>query len=357
MVKNPFFISLSIFFLLSFLSTISFADIELGSILLPNNSQTNQWNSPNNTFSLGFVYVSSSPPLYSLAITFSGIPVWKAGGDSGVVDSNSRFEFLRNGNLRLINSSSTVLWESNTAGLGVRIATLDNSGNLALSNGSAVIWSSFDNPTDTILPGQNFTTAKTLKSGLYSFNLTKSGNLTLRWKTETLYWTQGLNSSINSNLTSPSLSLSEIGILELTDITLQGSVRVAYSSDFGETTNLFRFLRLDSDGNLRMYSSVGDSGNSTERWSAVIDQCLVYGWCGNMGVCSYDDTSPICGCASRNFELVDPNDSRKGCKRKSDITNCTSSLTMMELDHSMFLTYHSLLSSFMPGQRDVSQIA
>ncbi|KAI3917242.1 hypothetical protein MKX01_000019 [Papaver californicum] len=345
MVKNPFFISLSIFILLSFLSTISFADIELGSTLLPNNSQTSQWNSPNNTFSLGFISVSSSPPLYSVAITFSGIPVWKAGSDSGVVDSNSRFEFLQNGNLRLINSSSTVLWESNTANLGVRIATLDNSGNLALSNGSAVVWSSFNHPTDTILPGQSFTTAKTLKSGPYSFNLTKSGNLTLRWRTETLYWTQGLNSSVNSNLTSPSLSLSETGILQLTDITLQGSVTLAYSSDFGETTNLFRFLRLDSDGNLRMYSSVGGSGNSTERWAAVIDQCLVYGWCGNMGVCSYNDTSPICGCASQNFELVDPNDSRKGCKRKSDITNCTSSLTMMELDNSMFLTYQPELSS------------
>ncbi|MCL7025178.1 hypothetical protein MKW94_009697 [Papaver nudicaule] len=339
--------SLLIFIILSYLSTISFADIELGSTLQPIN-QTNKWNSPNNTFSLGFIPIpsSSSTPLYTVAITFSGIPIWKAGGDSGIVDSNSRFEFLQNGNLRLINSSSRVLWESNTANRGVTIATLDNSGNLALRNGSsAVIWSSFDNPTDTIVSGQTFTTAQTLKSGPYSFNLTKSGNLTLRWKTDTLYWNPGLNSSINTNLTAPSLSLSDTGILQLSDGTLESSVRVAYSSDFGETTDFFRFLRLDSDGNLRMYSSVGGNGNATERWAAVVDQCLVYGWCGNMGVCSYNDTSPVCGCASRNFELVDPNDSRKGCKRKSGITNCTSSLTMMELDNTMFLTYQPELSS------------
>ncbi|KAI3927473.1 hypothetical protein MKW92_021196 [Papaver armeniacum] len=94
-----------------------------------------------------------------------------------------------------------------------------------------------------------------------------------------------------------------------------------------------------------MYSSVGGSGNSIERWAAVVDQCLVYGWCGNMGVCSYNDTGPVCGCASRNFELEDPNDSRKGCKRKSDITNCSTSLIMMELDNTMYLTYQPELSS------------
>ncbi|OVA01984.1 Protein kinase domain [Macleaya cordata] len=338
-------ISLSIFILYSVLCKIAYADIELGSTLRPTNQSSN-WNSPNNTFSLGFIPVPSTTlSLFSVAISFSTIPIWKAGGDSGVVDSNSRFEFLQNGNLQLINGSNAVLWQSNTADRGVTVATLDNLGNLSLKNGSTTIWSTFENPTDTILPNQNFTTDKTLKSGSYSFNLLQSGNLTLKWNTDTIYWNQRPNSSISSNLTAPSLGLLQTGVLQLYDLNLPNPVVVAYSSDYGEVSEFFRFLRLDSDGNLRIYSSIGGSGNSTERWAAVLDQCLVYGWCGNLGICSYNETNPICGCPSRNFEFLDPNDSRKGCKRKVEISNCSGGVTMLQLDNTRFLTYQPELST------------
>ncbi|TYI90643.1 hypothetical protein E1A91_D03G135700v1 [Gossypium mustelinum] len=64
-----------------------------------------------------------------------------------------------------------------------------------------------------------------------------------------------------------------------------------------------------------------------------------------MGICSYNDTSPICGCPSENFELVDVNDRRQGCKRKREIEDCPGSAAMLELDHAEFLTYSPELSS------------
>lgn len=100
-----------------------------------------------------------------------------------------------------------------------------------------------------------------------------------------------------------------------------------------------RFVRLDSDGNLRAYSVLSGSTAPSDRWSAVADQCEVFGWCGNMGICSYNGTSPVCRCPSRNFEFVDPNDSRKGCKRTVEIENCPGNSTMLELDNAQFLTY------------------
>lgn len=100
-----------------------------------------------------------------------------------------------------------------------------------------------------------------------------------------------------------------------------------------------RFLRLDTDGNLRAYSVPSGSTTPVDRWSAVADQCKVFGWCGNMGICSYNETSPVCGCPSRNFELVDPSDSRKGCKMKTEIADCPGNSTMLQLDNSQFLTY------------------
>ena len=209
-----------------------------------------------------------------------------------------------------------------------------------LKSGSDIVWSSFDNPTDTVVPSQNFTVNNVLSSGLYSFSLNKSGNLTLRWNNDVVFWSSGLNASVNANLSNPQLGLQSIGILSLYDATIpSGSVIVAYSSDYAEPGNMLRFLKLDSDGNLRIYSSVRGSGTTTVRWTAVSDQCQVFGYCGNMGICSYNDTSPVCGCPSENFELVDPNESRKGCKLKTETKDCPGSATMLQMDHTRFLTY------------------
>ncbi|KAF2297473.1 hypothetical protein GH714_024080 [Hevea brasiliensis] len=279
---------------------------------------------------------------------FGGVPIWTAGGPSVSVDVDGAFHFRSNGTLQLVNGSGAVVWDSNTSHLGVTSASLDDSGNLVLRNRSGFsVWSSFQNPTDTIVPGQNFTVKQVLKSGIYSFQLRNYGNLTLRWNDSIDYWNQGLNSSVGSNLSSPVLGLQPIGILSISDLTLTSAYIVVYSNDYAEGTDILRFLKLDSDGNLRIYSSALGSGTTTMRWAALADQCQVFGYCGNLGICSYNDSgsNPICGCPSENFEPVDVNDSRKGCKRKVEIENCPGSATMLEMDHAKFLTYQPEISS------------
>ncbi|KAK9073125.1 hypothetical protein SSX86_007448 [Deinandra increscens subsp. villosa] len=333
--------------LLLLLTTVSTAaDIQPGQSLSAANPNQ-RWNSPNNTFFLGFISESPNSNSYYAAITYNGIPVWKAGGDAGVTDSTASLTFLPDGNLRLVNGSSrSVVWQSNTAGRGVTTAALDDSGNLVLRNRSSSIWTTFDNPSDTILPGQNFTVNHVLRSGLYSFRLINSGNLTLRWNDSIIYWTLGLNSSVNTNLTSPTLGLQSIGILSLSDPNLPSSAIIAYSSDYAEGPDIFRFTKLDSDGNLRIYSSAtGNTGTPNVRWAAVSDQCEVFGYCGDLGVCSYNGSDPVCGCPSQNFDPIDPADSRKGCRRKVEIANCPGGATMLQLDNANFLTYPPELSS------------
>ncbi|TQE10075.1 hypothetical protein C1H46_004365 [Malus baccata] len=302
---------------------------------------TTTWSSPNDTFSLGFIPSDppTSPPSYIAAISYSGgVPVWSVGAGK-VVDSGGILQFLPSGTLRLVNGSGATLWDSNTTSRGVSSAAIDDSGNLVLRNGTVTVWSSFDNPTDSIVPGQNFTVSKVLRSGLYSFKLVKNGNRTLLWNDITVYWNQGLNSSVNTHLSSPTLGLRSIGILSISDPQLSTDAIVAYSSDYAETVDILRVLKLWSDGNLRIYSSTRGSGTVTERWAAVTDQCEVFGYCGDMGVCTYNDTDPVCGCMSLNFELVDPKDSRKGCKRKMEIKDCPQSVIMLDLEHTRFLSY------------------
>ncbi|KAM1151503.1 hypothetical protein EV2_035232 [Malus domestica] len=339
-------ISLSHLLLIAFLLSAAVSAASAATTISPGSSLSaanpnTAWSSPNDTFSLGFISSDppTSPPSYVAAISYSGgVPVWSAGAGK-VVDSGGTLQFLQSGTLRLVNGSGATLWDSNTTSRGVSSAEIDDSGNLVLRNGTVTVWSSFDNPTDSIVPGQNFTVSKVLRSGLYSFKLVKNGNLTLLWNDINVYWNQGLNSSVNTNLSSPTLGLRSIGILSISDPQLSTDAIVAYSSDYAEAGDILRFLKLGSDGNLRIYSSTRGSGTVTERWAAVTDQCEVFGYCGDMGVCSYNDSDPVCGCMSLNFELVDPKDSRKGCKRTMEIKDCPQSVTMLDLEHTRFLTY------------------
>lgn len=243
-------------------------------------------------------------------------------------------------------------WDSNTTRLGGTSVEIQDSGKLVILNGTKEVWSSFDHLTDTLLPSTNFSVGKVLKSGDYSFSLAKIGNLSLIWNDSVTFWTHGLNSSVNGSLSNPVLGLSPIGILQLSDVNLSTPVPVAYSSDYADAgsggSDVLRVLKLDSDGNLRIYSTSRGSGSPIARWAAVQDQCQVYAFCGNYGICSYNDTNPICGCPSENFEV---NDGGKGCRRKVDLANCRGNETMLELDHTQFLTYppESLSQSFFIG--------
>lgn len=330
------------------------ATIQLGSTLTPSNSAG--WTSPNLTFSLSFISAPSSPSNYIAAITYSGgIPVWSASNSNStpvVVPPSASLSLTPSGNLALTSASGSVLWQSGTANKGVASAALDDSGNLRLTSAnSTLVWQSFDHPTDTILENQNLTFGQSLRSGPYSFSLLKSGNLTLQWSesnTSIMYYNKALNtlnsSFTNATLTAPVITLQTNGIVSLLDTSLPSSAVIAYSSNYGENSDM-RFLRLDSDGNLRAYSASRGNSSPTEQWSAVEDQCQVFGWCGNMGICSYNDTLPFCGCPSQNFELVDPNDSTKGCKRKVEIQDCPGNSTMLPLENTQFLTYPPEIST------------
>ena len=275
--------------------------------------------------------------------------MWSAGGANTTVNSTASLSLTTSGNLVLASGSGSILWQSATANKGVVSANLDESGNLKLTTAnSTVVWQSFDHPTDTILENQNLNFGQVLRSGPYSFTLLSNANLTLKWNENIVYYNKGLNSSFTNTsgrLTSPVLTLQTNGILSLSDSSLPSSAAIAYSSDYGESGNTVRFLRLDFDGNLRAYSVSSGSTTPNDRWSAVADQCEVFGWCGNMGMCSYNDTSPVCGCPSQNFEFVDPNDTTQGCKRKTEIRDCPGKSTMLQLPHTQFLTYPPEISN------------
>lgn len=343
MLEQVRFFYISPFLLCLFIGFFLFHDvasqIPLGSKLSV--EENNSWVSSNGDFAIGFFNLSDQPNLYSVGIHFNSksIPVrkqtvvWVAGVEVPV-SSKSYFWLCPNGELVLVDSLNGVtVWTSKTSHLAVVSALLRDDGNLVLLNGKKdVVWQSFDNPTDTLLPGQSLSVHKTLRptsknsvSSYYTLYMKASGQLQLRWESDVIYWTSGNPSG--SNL---SAVLTSDGALQLVDHNLKPSWSV-FGEDHNDTIN-FRLLRLDVDGNLRIYSWVEASQSWRSVWQAVENQCNVFATCGQRGICVFNASgSPECQCP---FKITsDPN---SNCFAQ----NCESGSSMVTYKHTFLYSIY-----------------
>eukprot|EP00253_Pinus_taeda_P015133 PITA_15133 len=336
-------------------SVVVAEEVKAGSILRPSDKGP-FWQSPNNHFSFGF-YNSGNEGLYVLGIAFANINdttlVWTAGPRSEI-DKGAQLRFQSDGDLVLFNGMGRPVWKSDTANKSVVSALMRDDGNLVLKNrSSGNVWESFHNPTDTLLVGQAFTVGKTLTLYPYSFSFGSSRNLVLKWRSNITYWNISSSSQPSHELR---VSLSDQGIFSLSNST-GFQLWCVRSSDYTDISVTRRIIRLDSDGNLRSYGWHEATQSWQVGWSAVQDQCRVYGWCGNFGVCVYNETAPYCICPSLDFTAVDPTDSRKGCRRKEVISSCPTNQSMVIVIQTEFLSYPPEASSdiFFLGRTDCWQ--
>ncbi|GAA0149733.1 hypothetical protein LIER_08840 [Lithospermum erythrorhizon] len=266
--------------------------------------ENNSWVSSNGNFAIGFFRRGNQ---FSVGIRYNSVSipesfqevVWVAGCDSQV-SGESHFELTENGELVLYDSGSgKIVWASNTTNASVTSAILRDDGNLVLINKNEdIVWQSFDTPCDTLLPGQNLSVSMSLRphksdglSSYYSLYMNMSGELQLRWEASVIYWGKGEDSR-------PSVRamLSSNGIFAVFDQTSR-SVWSAYGTDHSDSDILFRFLRLDSDGNLRLYSWLDASKSWRIAWQAVGNQCEVFATCSLQGICVLDESGfHICRC-------------------------------------------------------------
>ncbi|GMJ09628.1 hypothetical protein like AT5G24080 [Hibiscus trionum] len=238
--------------------------------------------SRNGVFAAGFKPISTSPNLYTFSVWFHDISgnntvVWSANGDSPV-SGNSSLVVGNNGELRLLNSSGQNLLPGAPSAAGDSNSTrleLEDGGNLVYGN-----WQSFDFPTDTILPNQTMkTNGTTIRSKNNKFIFQDSKSLVFN---SSEYWATG-----NAFLR-----------LESSGRVVQDDGASLVSSNFGEPNRLRR-LKLDSDGNLRIYSYDPSADDWEIVWLAVQEICTVHGTCGPNAIClnnatNSDSTSCVC---------------------------------------------------------------
>ncbi|KMS96616.1 hypothetical protein BVRB_8g201460 [Beta vulgaris subsp. vulgaris] len=288
------------------------------------------------TFTCGFYTFNATTNAYYFSIWYTNSKertlVWVANPGKPVNGRGSRLSLWKDGGLVLTDFDDSNVWETNTFSTTVDRVVLHDSGNLVLMDFSGkTLWQSFDYPTDTLLPNQNFTKNQKLISrispqlltpGYFSFFFDSDNVLKMVYdgsEFSSLYWPNPNNDVFANGRTS--YNSRRVAVLDDKGVFVSSDYLHINTSDMGDL-GVKRRLTMDYDGNLRIYSLNNLSGLWTITWLAMSQQCGVHGLCGRNGICTYTPT-PKCACPPY-YEPFDSTDWSKGCKPKFKMT-CSNS--------------------------------
>uniref|UniRef100_A0A7N0UFB6 Receptor-like serine/threonine-protein kinase n=1 Tax=Kalanchoe fedtschenkoi TaxID=63787 RepID=A0A7N0UFB6_KALFE len=358
------------------------------------------WVSPNGLFAFGFLNCcdgGGEGDGFMVGIRYTesaNVPVWTVGGGLRVSE-NYTLSLSGEGKLVLVNNPNNLtMWSSPAFGAGVQKVTLLNNGNLVLMDSmNNVLWDSFGNPTNTLLPGQSLRFPQTLRApstknttSFYNCVIRQSsgrGELALVWESNTAGdkpeegeddvksscpLCPGRHTCYNGRdkgsrsreveltpKTRPQFGLQAAtsrGVLRLVDDS-NTTLWSKESQDSEDPSGPLRHLSMDRDGNLRIYSWNRETRTWKVGWQAVQDQCNVFASCGLFSVCGYNSTGPFCDClyqdplnsmkgGSSGFDL-----GSSGCRKIPDLTSCQRNSSMIPIKHT------SLYAVYPPGDFEV----
>ncbi|XP_047064980.1 G-type lectin S-receptor-like serine/threonine-protein kinase At4g27290 [Lolium rigidum] len=310
--------------------------------------------SQDGVFALG-IFSTSSNHSY-MGIWYNSIPeftvVWVSNRAAPITDlSSANLAMTSGSNLVLSDSNGHVLWTTNNSisVLNSSIsaeAMLDNSGNFILrssaTGSSAVLWQSFDHPTNTLLPGMNLRLSHKMhplqhlvswkgqqdpSPGEYSYGADPD-NLLQRfiWHGSAPHW----RSPVWTNYLLR-VNYDMDGIKSSMYMALHHDGDEVYMS-FGMLTGSFGvLLRMEIDYSGKVSILAWESNMSV--WKALYTkneehECSIYGYCGPYGYCDNAEAVPgTCKC----LDGFEPRDDKgwialrfsQGCRRK-EVLRCTT---------------------------------
>lgn len=257
--------------------------------------------------------------------------VWVANRDSPLTDTGGVFAVADDGNLKVLDGSGKPCWSTNVGRPSStnRTARLMDTGNLVLRNEDqqnqsvTIFWQSFENPTDTFLPGMKMDEDLVLTSWK-SYDDPASGNFTFEQdqertnqviilKRSVKYWRSGISGKFISLDEMPSAILYFLSNFTST-IVHNNSVPYLTSSLYGRTR-----LVMSLSGQIQYFM-----WDTQKVWSIIWavprDKCSVFNACGNFGSCNSEEDL-ICKCLP-GFKPTSPENWNNGefsggCVRKT----------------------------------------
>ncbi|KAG6626470.1 hypothetical protein CIPAW_15G050700 [Carya illinoinensis] len=257
--------------------------------------------SPDGVFSAGFYSVGDNA--YCYAIWFNTpcrgknqTVIWMANRDQPVNGRSSKLSLLKTDNLILTDAGKFTIWATNTQSLSSVHLSLYNTGNLVLQNMEGVtLWESFDFPTDTLLPQQLLTRSTRLvssrsqtnySSGFYKLFFDDDNVLRLLYdghEVSNLYWPDpGL---VSWDAGRSTYNNSRIAVLDTFGNFKSSDSFTVMAADYGP--KLLRRLKIDYDGDVRLYSWDEKRETWFVSWQAIQNPCKIYGICGANSFCNY----------------------------------------------------------------------
>ncbi|XP_020232525.1 putative receptor protein kinase ZmPK1 [Cajanus cajan] len=350
--------SISLFVLLMLLSlqcSSSLLSLNKGSSLSVEKHSEDVILSRNQMFCAGFVQLAQNA--FSFAVWFNephsnntNTVVWMANREQPVNGKLSKLWLLNSGNLVLLDAAQITTWSSNTASHTQVTLLLHDDGNLVLRDSQGtILWQSFDSPTDTLLPGQPLTRFTQLvssrsetnhSSGFYKLRFDDDNVLRLIYDgpyVSSQYWPQ------------PWLLSWEAGRFNYnsTRIAVLDSLGNFTSSDnYGFSTNDYglgvpRRLKLDCDGNVRVYSRNDKSKQWYVSRQVIFDACSIHGICGANSTCDYDhERGRRCSCLP-GYRVKNHSDWSYGCEPMFDLSCNRNESTFSEIRGVEFYGYDS----------------
>ncbi|KAG6626477.1 hypothetical protein CIPAW_15G051400 [Carya illinoinensis] len=349
--------SLVLFFLLSLSFSLPFSSLSLDTIhegtSLAIEKSEDILISPDGVFSAGFYSVGDNA--YCYAIWFNKpsrgknqTVIWMANRDQPVNGRSSKLSLLKTGSLILTDAGKFIVWATNTQSLSPVHLSLYNTGNLVLQNMEGVtLWESFDFPTDTLLPQQLLTRNTRLvssrsqtnySSGFYKLYFDNDNLLRLLHdglEVSSVYWPDPWLVSWEAGRSA--YNNSRIAVLDTFGNFSSSDDFTFMAADYG--LELHRRLRIDYDGDVRLYSwdKVGEKW--VVSWQAIQRPCIIYGICGANSLCSYIVGSDRkCSCLP-GFKMKNVTDWSYGCEPDFHLSCNRNESGFLLLPHVEFFGY------------------
>ncbi|KAM0859203.1 hypothetical protein ACQ4PT_047353 [Festuca glaucescens] len=296
--------------------------------------------SPGDVFQVG-LFSTANNTKWFLGIWFTVSPaavVWVANRDRPLNTSSGVVALSGRGNLVLLDAArnNETIWSSNSSSLAIpgAVAQLHDDGNLVLADAAgAVLWQSFEHPTNTFISGMR--SGRNLTTGaLWSLSSWRSADdpsagdyryvMDTQGSPEHELWSKGRK----TYRTGPWNGVRFSGIPEMT------SFEDMFEFQFTNNADEVSYVYHNRDGSALSRVVLNESGVMQRMvwdrtaltwnnfWSGPRDQCDTYGLCGAFGVCNVGD-AVVCGCI-RGFMPGSPAEWRMrnasgGCARRTPL--------------------------------------
>ncbi|GLJ06360.1 hypothetical protein SUGI_0037120 [Cryptomeria japonica] len=322
-------------------------------------------------FGFGFINANSSGDfilsiVLGVNITSSdlGTEIWTANRQRTVAE-DAVLSLGSSGDIVLEDTDGTVAWNISTGKTQNKAIAMQISGNLQIYNttnsslfsSSSLVWQSWDHPTHTLLPGQELKTGNTLVSNYSATSASQGsyklvmepGGMVLYYKSKFYepYWSLGLSGLDYEGILRPCFytysSQNAKAVYTGMELQILYNQTIANSStSCSNGTNFlhlepalndtqYRFMRLDSDGNLRSYrvlqTTWPGTSNNFSAWVPDFgldqsDKCVLPKVCGPYGICMNGQCSCPGSGTPDNFDQIQNLDVTQGCYSRSGEPDC-----------------------------------